>query len=113
MLAHEFFHEQIHIKKQHELKRWILFFLTFIAASLIYRFFCHSQEFEADRVAAKKCGKNAAIESLKLLQMQEGKTVFFGNLFSLHPKTEKRIKRIYEQFGTSHKAAYKSAASFF
>jgi Zn-dependent protease with chaperone function len=86
--------------------------LVFISA-LLYRFFCHSQEFEADRVAAKKCGKNAAIESLKLLQMREKKTGFFANLFSLHPKTEKRIERIYEQFGTSHKAAYKSAASFF
>ncbi|MDR1830197.1 MAG: M48 family metalloprotease [Candidatus Fibromonas sp.] len=133
MLSHEFFHEQVHLEKRHELKRRIvlfsicIFFLIFnsqlstlnsqlisaFTLAILYRFFCHSQEFEADRVAAKKCGKNAAVESLKLLQMQEGKTGFLGNLFSLHPKTEKRIERIYEQFGTSHKAAYKSAASFF
>ena len=133
MLSHEFFHEQVHLEKRHELKRRIVLlsiciffsilnsqfsilnspFISALTLAILYRFFCHSQEFEADRVAAKKCGKNAAIESLKLLQMQEGKTVFFGNLFSLHPKTEKRIKRVDEQFGTPHKAAYKSAASFF
>jgi len=113
MLSHEFFHEQVHLEKRHELKRRILLlticflsifnfqfstlnsqlFSTFTLA-ILYRFFCRSQEFEADRLAAQKCGKNAAIESLKLLQMSEGKTGFFANLFSLHPKTEKRIKAI-------------------
>jgi len=127
MLSHEFFHEQVHLEKRHELKRRILllticFLLTlnsqlstpnsqlltpnsqlptlnsqlmlaFISA-LLYRLFCHSQEFEADRIAAQKCGKNAAVESLKFLQMREGKNSFFANLFSLHPGTEKRIKAI-------------------
>ncbi|MDR1811424.1 MAG: M48 family metalloprotease [Candidatus Fibromonas sp.] len=96
MLSHEYFHEQAHIEKQHELKRWIFLFLTFIAALLIYRLFCHLQEFEADRLAMQKCGKNVAFESLRLLQMREGKTGFFANLFSLHPKTEKRIKAIHK-----------------
>jgi len=91
MLSHEFFHEQAHIEKRHELKRWILLLLSALLFAILYRLFCHSQEFEADRIAAKKCGKNAAIESLKLLQMREGKTWFLANLFSLHPKTEKRI----------------------
>jgi len=120
MLSHEFFHEQAHLEKRHELKRRILLlticfllifnsqfsifnsqlstlnsqlFSTFTFA-ILYRFFCHSQEFEADCLAAQKCGKNAAVESLKFLQMREGKIGFFANLFSLHPKTEKRIKAI-------------------
>ncbi len=136
MLSHEFFHEQAHIEKRHELKRRILLIticsllilnsqlsilnslpifnsqlpilnflpifnsqlstlnsqlLSTFTLAILYRLFCHSQEFEADRIAAKKCGKNAAIESLKLLQMREGKTNFFANLFSLHPRAEKRI----------------------
>jgi len=93
MLAHEFFHEQVHIEKHHELKRLILLFLTFVFAFFIYRLFCHCQEYEADRLAAKKCGKEPAIESLKLLQMREGR-FFLGGLFSLHPKTVKRINFI-------------------
>jgi len=106
MLSHEFFHEQAHIEKKHELKRRILFlticFLIILNSQLfsaltlaiLYRLFCHSQEFEADRLAAQKCGKDAAVEGLRFLQIQEGKTGFFANLFSLHPKTEKRIKAL-------------------
>jgi Zn-dependent protease with chaperone function len=94
MLSHEYFHEQAHIERQHELKRWIFLFLTFIAALLVYRFFCHLQEFEADRLATQKCGKAAAFESLKLLQIREGKRGFLANLFSLHPRTERRIKAV-------------------
>ena len=113
MLSHEFFHEQAHIEKRHELKRRILLLaicfllilnsqlstlnsqlmLAFISA-FFYRLFCHSQEFEADRLAAQECGKNAAVESLKLLQIQERERGVFANLFSLHPRTEKRIKAI-------------------
>ncbi|MDR3001923.1 MAG: M48 family metalloprotease [Fibromonadaceae bacterium] len=130
MQSHEFFHEQAHAEKRHELKRRTLlitlilaFFilnsqqLTFgdspanfatgrvfsilnsqlaliSAFFIVYRFFCHQQEFEADRVAAEKCGRKKAVESLKFLQMREGKRRFWTNLFSLHPKTEKRIGRL-------------------
>ena len=95
MLGHEFFHEQAHIEKRHELKRQILLVVifTFILA-VFYRLFCHSQEYEADRIAAQKCGKAAAFESLKMLQMREKKSGFFAGLFSLHPKTEKRIRQL-------------------
>jgi Zn-dependent protease with chaperone function len=97
MLSHEFFHEQAHIEKRHELKRRMLLLgigLFLLFAFYLYRFFCHSQEFEADRLAAEKCGKNSAVESLKFLQMREGKISFFTDLFSLHPRTEKRIKAL-------------------
>jgi Zn-dependent protease with chaperone function len=97
MLSHEFFHEQAHLEKRHEFKRGILLLgisLFFLFALYLYRLFCHLQEFEADRLAAEKCGKHSALESLKFLQMQEGKTGFFANLFSLHPRTEKRIKAL-------------------
>ena len=114
MLSHEFFHEQVHLEKRHELKRRIALFsmcifflilssqlstlnsqlLSAFTLAILYRFLCHSQEFEADRLAAQKCGRDAALESLKLLQMREGKRGFFANLFSLHPKTEKRIKAV-------------------
>lgn len=92
MLSHEYFHEQAHIENHHELKRHILLLAMLLLCALIYRFFCHLQEYEADRIAAKKCGKKAAIESLKLLQMREKKQSFF----SLHPKTKDRIA-IYAQ----------------
>ncbi len=95
MLSHEFFHEQAHIEKRHELKRGILLLgicLFLLFALYLYRLFCHLQEFEADRLATKKCGRNSAVESLKFLQMREGKIGFFANLFSLHPRIEKRLK---------------------
>jgi len=91
MLIHEFFHEQAHLEKNHELKRRILFIAICLISAFLYRFFCRLQEYEADRIAAKKCGKDAAVESLKLLQMREGKPNFWFNLFSLHPSTEKRL----------------------
>jgi len=93
MLGHEYFHEQAHLEKHHELKRHILLLLMFLLCALIYRFFCHIQEYEADRLAAKKCGKKAAIESLKLLQMREKKS-----FFSMHPETEKRIELLRYKF---------------
>jgi Zn-dependent protease with chaperone function len=93
MLSHEYFHEQAHIEKRHELKRRFLLLAIGVLVFLSYRYFCHRQEFEADRLAAKKCGKNAAVESLKLLLMRE-KTGFWANLLSLHPKTEKRVLRL-------------------
>ncbi|MDR2581094.1 MAG: M48 family metalloprotease [Fibromonadaceae bacterium] len=91
MLSHEFFHEQAHIDCRHELKRHLFLFILCLFVFFIYRFFCHRQEFEADRLAAKKCGKAKAIESLKFLQMREGKVGFWANLLSLHPKTKRRI----------------------
>jgi len=97
MMSHEFFHEQAHIEKRHELKRGILLFAIcsfFLLALYLYRLFCHCQEFEADRVAAEKCGRGSALESLRFLQMREGKIGFFANLFSLHPRTEKRLKAL-------------------
>ena len=94
MLSHKFFHEQAHIEKHHELKRHIFLLVLSLLAFLIYRYFCHRQEFEADRLAAKKCGKDAAIESLELLRVQERKGSFLANFFSLHPKTERRIGKI-------------------
>ncbi|MCL2101953.1 MAG: M48 family metalloprotease [Fibromonadales bacterium] len=113
MFSHEFFHEQAHIERKHELKRYLFLILIaisfaflnsqlstlnsqliLIATFLTYRLFCHAQEFEADKLAAEKCGKDAAIESLKFLQMQEGKIGFWSALFSLHPRTEKRIEKI-------------------
>jgi len=95
MLSHEFFHEQAHIEKRHELKRGILLLgIGLFFALYLYRLFCHLQEFEADRLAAEKCGRNSAVESLKFLQMREGKVGFFANLFSLHPRTEKRLKAL-------------------
>ena len=93
MLGHEFFHEQAHLENNHELKRHILLLSMLLLCALIYRIFCHRQEYEADRLAAKKCGKKAAIESLKLLQMREnskGRPTCLP-LFSLHPKTKNRI----------------------
>jgi len=95
MLSHEFFHEQAHIEKRHELKRGILLLgIGLFFALYLYRLFCHLQEFEADRLAAEKCGRSSAVESLKFLQMREGKIGFFANLFSLHPRTEKRLKAL-------------------
>ncbi|MDR2594137.1 MAG: M48 family metalloprotease [Fibromonadaceae bacterium] len=94
MLSHKFFHEQAHIEKRHELKRQILLLVLSLLAFLIYRYFCHKQEYEADRLAAGKCGKSAALESLGLLKMQEKKTSFLANLFSLHPKAGKRIAQL-------------------
>jgi Zn-dependent protease with chaperone function len=94
MLSHEFFHEQAHIEKRHELQRFIFLIVLNIIVFFIYRFFCRWQEYEADKVATQKCGKKAAIERLKFLQMQECKTNFLANLLSMHPKTEKRIERI-------------------
>ena len=94
MLSHRFFHEQVHIEKQHELKRHILLIVLSLLAFLIYRYFCHKQEFEADRLASKKCGKAVALESLELLQIQEKKASFLANFFSLHPKTGERISKI-------------------
>jgi len=90
MLSHRFFHEQAHVEKHHELKRRILLLALGLLSFLIYRYFCHRQEFEADRLAAKKCGKGAAVESLELLRAQEKKVGFF----SLHPKTKDRIAKI-------------------
>jgi len=90
MLSHRFFHEQAHIENHHELKRRILLLALGLISFLIYRYFCHRQEYEADRLAAKKCGKGAAVESLELLRGQEGKVGFF----SLHPKTKNRIVKI-------------------
>jgi Zn-dependent protease with chaperone function len=95
MLSHEYFHEQAHIEHKHELKRQILLFVIFAAAFFVYRYFCHRQEFEADRLAAKKCGKKAAIESLELLRMRERKFGFWANLLALHPKTKKRIDKFF------------------
>ncbi|GBU24677.1 hypothetical protein R83H12_01311 [Fibrobacteria bacterium R8-3-H12] len=94
MLSHRFFHEQSHIEKRHELKRRILLIVLSLLAFLIYRYFCHKQEYEADRLAAKKCGKSAALESLELLRTQKKKNGFLASLFSLHPKTERRIAKI-------------------
>jgi Zn-dependent protease with chaperone function len=96
MLSHKFFHEQAHIEKRHELKRHILLIALSLLAFLIYRYFCHKQEYEADRLAAKKCGKSAALESLELLKAQEKKANFLADFFSLHPKVGKRIERIVE-----------------
>jgi len=106
MLGHEFFHEQAHLEKHHELKRRIFLvvclsiliinsqlstlnsqLLLALVLALIYRFFCHRQEYEADRIAAKKCGKKAAIESLKLLPPS-------SRFFSLHPSTKARISHL-------------------
>jgi len=98
MLSHRFFHEQAHIEKRHELKRRILLLILSLLAFLIYRYFCHKQEYEADLIAAKKCGKSAALESLELLRMQEKKCSFLTNLLSLHPKTGKRIARMVFPF---------------
>jgi len=97
MMSHEFFHEQAHIEKHHALQRGILLLgiCSFLLLLLyIYRLFCHFQEFEADRLAAEKCGRKSALESLNFLQMREGKIGFFANLLSLHPRTEKRLKAI-------------------
>jgi Zn-dependent protease with chaperone function len=94
MLSHKFFHEQAHIEKRHEFKRRILLLALSLLSFLIYRYFCHKQEYEADRLAAKKCGKDAALENLKLLQIQEKKTDFLANLLSLHPKTKKRVEKV-------------------
>jgi Zn-dependent protease with chaperone function len=97
MMSHEFFHEQVHIEKHHELKRGIFLFgicSFFLLALYLYRIFCHFQEFEADRLAAEKCGRVSALESLKFLRMREGKVGFFANLFSLHPRTENRLKAL-------------------
>jgi len=91
MLSHRFFHEQAHIEKRHELKRRVLLLALGLLSFLIYRYFCRRQEHEADLLAAKKCGKAAAVESLELLRAQEKKTGFFADLFSLHPKTKNRI----------------------
>jgi len=93
MLSHRFFHEQAHIENRHEFKRHILLIVLSSLAFLIYRYFCHRQEYEADRLAAKKCGKAAALESLELLRAQEKKVSFLANFFSLHPKTERRIAK--------------------
>jgi len=95
MLSHEFFHEQAHIEKRHELKRGILLAVIVLFLLYLYRIFCHFQEYEADRLAAERCGRVSALESLRFLQMREGKRGFFANLFSLHPRTEKRIKFLY------------------
>jgi len=89
MLAHEYFHELVHVEKNHEFKRILLFIVLTLISALIYRFFCHLQEYEADRLAAQKCGKKAAIECLNLLKMRENK-----HFFSLHPKTERRISKL-------------------
>jgi len=94
MLGHEYFHEQAHIENHHELKRHILLLSMFLLCALVYRFFCHRQEYEADSLAAKKCGKKAAIESLKLLRMQERGRPTCLPLFSLHPKTKNRIEKL-------------------
>jgi Zn-dependent protease with chaperone function len=94
MLSHEFFHEQAHIEKRHELKRRLLLLAFSLLAFFIYRYFCHKQEFEADHLAAQKCGQANALESLKLLQMREKKACFVANILSLHPKTERRIRGI-------------------
>ncbi|GHV11735.1 hypothetical protein AGMMS49938_02970 [Fibrobacterales bacterium] len=111
MLAHEFFHEQAHLEKQHELKRRF-FLLGIVTTALItvftiYKFFCYRQEYEADCIAAKKCGKENAVKSLKML----------GNLrhsfLSLHPPTKKRIEKIYGKSGTKNKKAHKSTLAFF
>ncbi|MDR0517191.1 MAG: hypothetical protein LBH25_09135 [Fibromonadaceae bacterium] len=94
MLGHEFFHEQAHLELRHEFKRRFFLFFICLLAFFIYRILCHCQELEADRLAAKKCGKKASIENLKFLQMHEGKTNFLHSIFSLHPKTGKRICKI-------------------
>jgi len=112
MLSHRFFHEQVHIEKHHELKRQILLLVLSLLAFLIYRYFCHKQEYEADRLAAKKCGKSAALESLELLKAQEKKGGFLANFFSLHPKTEMRIGKIYESQNFTHPASFTSWAGF-
>jgi Zn-dependent protease with chaperone function len=93
MQSHEFFHEQAHVEKRHELKRRILLLALISAVFIIYRFFCHQQEFEADCIAAEKCGKKKAIESLKFLQIHERKRGFWANLLALHPRTERRIRK--------------------
>jgi len=97
MLSHKFFHEQAHIEKHHELKRRILLLVLSLLAFLIYRCFCHKQEYEADRLAAKKCGKTAALESLELLRAQERKTGFLARFLSLHPNTKRRIANLIAQ----------------
>jgi len=94
MLSHEFFHEQAHIKNHHELKRGILFAFIILLLLFLYRLVCHLQEYEADRYAAERCGRVSALESLRFLQMREGKRSFFVNLFSLHPRTENRIRAL-------------------
>lgn len=96
MLHHEFFHEEAHLEENHEIKRILFLFAIILFVFFIYRFFCHKQEYTADRIAATKCGKNAAIENLKLLQITEGRVSFLKNIFSLHPRTEKRINYIIE-----------------
>jgi Zn-dependent protease with chaperone function len=95
MLGHEFFHEQAHLELRHEFKRRLFLAAICLLGFLLYRFFCHRQEFEADRVAARKCGKGASIESLRFLQIREGKTGFLTSLISLHPKTERRVRKIF------------------
>jgi Zn-dependent protease with chaperone function len=94
MFVHEFFHEGVHLELRHEFKRYIFLFALILLVFLLYRFFCHCQEFEADRVAVRRCGKALALESLKFLQIREGKRGFWAGIFSLHPRVERRICEI-------------------
>jgi Zn-dependent protease with chaperone function len=94
MLGHEFFHEQAHLELRHEFKRCVFMLAIGLLAFLLYRFFCHCQEFEADNFAAKIFGLWAAYEALRFLQIREGKRSFLAGIFSLHPRAERRICEI-------------------
>jgi Zn-dependent protease with chaperone function len=95
MQGHEFFHERAHLELRHEFKRGIFLVFLLLFSFLFYRFFCHFQELEADRVAAEKCGRGKALESLKFLRLREGKTGFWASVISSHPGAERRIREIF------------------
>lgn len=73
----------------------LLFHLIFDVAKVIFHALCFAEEFEADRVAAKRVQRGVALRALKALAVNEfPRSALFAYLYRQHPTAEMRIEKL-------------------
>lgn len=73
----------------------LLFHLTVAAFRLPYHGLCFAEEFEADRLAAKRVQRGVSLRALKALELREfPRTRLFAYLYRTHPTAPMRMERL-------------------
>lgn len=73
----------------------LLFHLTVAVFRLPYHGLCFAEEYEADRLAAKRVQRGVALRALKALELREfPRTPLFAYLYRTHPTAAMRIENL-------------------
>lgn len=73
----------------------VLFHLIFATAKVIFHALCFAEEFEADRVAAKRVQRGVALRALNALAVNEfPRSRLFAYLYRQHPTALMRIEKL-------------------